>query len=48
MSPSTHISCSLTNEILVPNCSKAQDQQNPQYQCIQQYDESIDISYSGP
>jgi len=28
MSPSSHLFSSLTNEILVPNCSKAQDQQS--------------------
>ena len=35
MSPLAHGSSSLTNEILVPNCSKAQDQQTLHYQCIQ-------------
>ena len=35
VSPLSHVSRSLTNEILVPNCSKAQHQQNFHYQCIQ-------------
>ena len=43
-----HDSSLLTDEILVPNCSKAQDQQNLHYQCIQHCQESIDISYSSP
>jgi len=47
-SPLAHVSSLLTNEILVPNGSKAQDQQNLHYQCIQCSEESIDISYSSP
>jgi len=46
MSPLSHFSGSLTNEILVPNCLKAQYQQNLHYQCIQSYKESNYISYS--
>jgi len=46
MSPLAHVSSSLTNEILAPNCSKAQDQQTLHYQYIQQCEEAIDISYS--
>jgi len=48
MSPLAHDSSSLTNKILIPNCSKAQDQQTLHYQCIQQCYESIDVSYSSP
>jgi len=46
MSPLVHVSSSLTNEILAPNCSKAQDQQSLHYECIQHCEEAIDISYS--
>jgi len=45
MSPA-QVSSPLTNEILVPNRSKAQDQQNLHYQCIQHCEETIDISSS--
>ena len=43
-----HDSSLLTDEILVPNCSKAQDQENLHYQWSYQWDESINISYSDP
>jgi len=46
MSLLAHVSSSLTDKILVPNRSKAQDQQTLNHQCIRQRDESIDISYS--
>ena len=46
MSPLAQVSSPLTNEILVPNRSKAQDQQNLHYQCIQHCEETIDISSS--
>jgi len=45
MSLLSHLSSSLTNEILVPNCSKAQYQKNLHYQCIQCWEEAIYISY---
>ena len=48
MNPLAHISSSLTNQILVPNRSKAQDQQTLHYQCIQHCDESNDVRYSSP
>jgi len=43
-----HVSSSLTEKILVPDRSKAQDQQNLHYQSIQRCDETMDISYSSP
>ena len=46
MSPLAHVSSYFTNEILAPDCSKAQDQQTLHYQCIQHCEEAIDISYS--
>jgi len=46
--PLSYISSSLTNKILVPNRSKAEDQQTLHYQYIKQRDQSIDISYSSP
>jgi len=48
MSSLAHVSSPLTNEILVPNRSKAQDQQDLHYQCIQHCEETIDISSSSP
>ena len=40
------VSSPLTDQILVPNCLKAQDQQNLHYWCIQHCEESVDLSYS--
>jgi len=48
MSPLVHVSGSLTNDIFVPNCSKAQDKQALHYQYIQRREEAMDISYSSP